>query len=469
MLQVLLADDETAVTDSMQRSIDWAALDLQVAAVATSGRQALEYIHSNQVDIVITDIRMADMDGLSLCQRISQLNRNIQTIIVSGFAEFSYAQKALSYGVIGYCLKPIEYGELTRYLQLAIHRLGHYPKSSNFDDLLDALHRDDSQEVLHQLRLHGFSAKSYYPAASSSKSPVVQTGRNILSFQMGHKRFGYLSTVPIDPERFLPNFERSRCRCLSYCTESVPVEDLGNAIKKLNNGVFQYFFDSSAKLNTRLDAPGRIPMSRELNKAMAERDTALLLQLLGELKEYAPEKLSLSAAWNLYGALASSEAYGPIAALDDLYSPEQMVFKFGSFRNMIDTLCSRIRNAPSEAGPARLSNTAFLYMIKYIDQHLSEDCSLQQLSKEMNMTANYLGQVFKRETGKPYTQYLTELRIERAKEMLLSGDLSIGEIGTRLGFNDYFYFLKTFKRVTGVTPKQYRQEQSLGGGLLFTE
>jgi two-component system, response regulator YesN len=202
---------------------------------------------------------------------------------------------------------------------------------------------------------------------------------------------------------------------------------------------------------------------------MAERDTALLLQLLGQLKEYAPEKLSLSAAWNLYGALASSEAYGPIAALDDLYSPEQMVFKFGSFRNMIDTLCSRIQNAPSEAGPARLSNTAFLYMIKYIDQHLSEDCSLQQLSKEMNMTANYLGQVFKRETGKPYTQYLTELRIERAKEMLLSGDLSIGEIGTKLGFNDYFYFLKTFKRVTGVTPKQYRQDQSLGGGLLFTE
>ena len=136
MLQVLLVDDEIAVTDSMQRGIDWAALGLHVAAVAMSGMQALKFIHANPVDIVITDIRMADMDGLSLCQRIFQLNRNIQTIIVSGFAEFSYAQKALSYGVIGYCLKPIEYTELTRYLQLAIHRLGHYPKSSNFDDLL---------------------------------------------------------------------------------------------------------------------------------------------------------------------------------------------------------------------------------------------------------------------------------------------------------------------------------------------
>ena len=77
MLQVLLVDDEIAVTDSMQRGIDWAALGLHVAAVAMSGMQALKFIHANPVDIVITDIRMADMDGLSLCQRIFQLNRNI--------------------------------------------------------------------------------------------------------------------------------------------------------------------------------------------------------------------------------------------------------------------------------------------------------------------------------------------------------------------------------------------------------
>ena len=108
-------------------------------------------------------------------------------------------------------------------------------------------------------------------------------------------------------------------------------------------------------------------------------------------------------------------------------------------------------------------------MIKYIDLHLTEDCSLQQLAREMNMTANYLGQVFKRETGKPYTQYITELRIDRAKSLLLSGDMSISDISNALGFNDYFYFLKTFKRVTGVTPKQYRQEQSLEKTLLFSE
>ena len=74
------------------------------------------------------------------------------------------------------------------------------------------------------------------------------------------------------------------------------------------------------------------------------------------------------------------------------------------------------------------------------------------------MNANYLGQVFKRETGKTFTTYVTDMRIERAKVMLMTGSVSIGGIADAVGFNDYFYFLKTFKRVTGTTPKQYLRE-----------
>ena len=123
MFQVLLADDEPSVTDALRRSINWAACGLEVAAVVTSGEEALACINERPIHIVITDIRMANTDGLSLCQQISRMNRGIQTIIISGFAEFSYAQKALSYGALAYCLKPLEYDELKRHLQRAVHRL----------------------------------------------------------------------------------------------------------------------------------------------------------------------------------------------------------------------------------------------------------------------------------------------------------------------------------------------------------
>lgn len=95
-------------------------------------------------------------------------------------------------------------------------------------------------------------------------------------------------------------------------------------------------------------------------------------------------------------------------------------------------------------------------MMRYIDTHYDRRLSLSDLAKEMNLNANYLSQVFKKETGKTFLKYITGLRIEKAKELLDSGDYSISDTAAALGFNDYFYFLKTFKRVTGLTPKQYR-------------
>lgn len=289
---------------------------------------------------------------------------------------------------------------------------------------------------------------------------MVRTNQTLLALQMGHKRFGYLSTQPIVPETFRKNFERSQCKGFSYCTQSQPIRALGSTLKKLNNAAFRYFFDPAGKVNTQLTGPRRVPLFRQIDQAVTAGDTALVVQLLRKLQTLPAEQFSLGAIWNLYGMLSASEQYGSVVAVDDIYNAQQMVMKFKSFSNMVDTLCERIQQEQTEP-TTKLSNTAFLYMIKYIDLHLTEDCSLQQLSREMNMTANYLGQVFKRETGKSYTQYITELRIARSKEMLLSGDLSIGEIGTALGFNDYFYFLKTFKRITGMTPKQYRQEQGI--------
>ena len=105
-------------------------------------------LESTPIDIVITDIRMANTDGLSLCQKISRMERNIQTIIISGFAEFSYAQRAISYGAVGYCLKPLEYDEIKRVLLRAVHRLKRADPQPDYDDLLDALQNADEPELV---------------------------------------------------------------------------------------------------------------------------------------------------------------------------------------------------------------------------------------------------------------------------------------------------------------------------------
>lgn len=465
MYQVLLVDDEIAVTNSLRQAIDWESLGLSIAAVAMSGSQALVYVQNNPVDIVITDIRMADLDGLSLSQQIYQMNRNIQIIIISGFAEFSYAQKALSYGVIGYCLKPIEYSELTRYLQLAIHRLGHDSRNSNYDDLLDALHLGQEPEIRLHLKNLGFTANQYYVAVSVSRQPLLSTSPKRLTVQMGYKRYGYISTDPFSLDVIRSLCPQKGCRGFSCSESPVPVRKLGAAVKQLSNMAFQFFFQPEETIFTGIHEVRRFGQIHDIAEYTAA-DPGSIIALLSGIRELPPEHLTLGAAWHLYNTLAASDTFGPIVALDDIYSPEQLVFRFGTFQNMIDTMCQRLSEFSPVQPQENISNSAFLHMIKYIDIHLTDSCSLQQIAQEMNMNANYLGQVFKRETGKTYSAYVTELRIERAKKMLDSGDLSISDIASSLGFNDYFYFLKTFKRVTGVTPKQYRQRLGDFGNLL---
>lgn len=458
MLQVLLVDDEPAVTESLLRSINWAALDLKVASVVASGSQALNYMESNPVDIVITDIRMSDMDGLSLCRHVSRINPHIQSIIISGYAEFSYAQKALSYSVIGYCLKPIEYTELTHYLQIAIQKLSQYTPNSNFDNLLDAIHQGKPEKIEQELRNYGFYSKLYYLAVSSSKTPVCRSNQKILAFQLGHKRFAYLFEHPIDPEYFTRNFSKSQCKGFSYCLNPVDISDFASILNKLNNAAFSYFFDPQTVVNTQLSGPKRVPLFPEIKKAVTSQDTPLILSMLYQLKTYPATSFTISSVWNLYELLANSEGYSSFIAVDDVYNAQQLVSHFGSFSSMLDALLERFEQTQLDPS-LKISNTTFLNIIKFIDSNLAKNCSLQKLSAEMNMSANYLGQIFKRETGKSFTQYVTEQRIDHAKTMLTQKDMSISDIAVASGFNDYFYFLKTFKRITGVTPKQYRQNK----------
>ena len=282
MIQVLLVDDEIAVTRALQCGIKWADLGLSIAGIATSGSQALEYIHNQPIDIVITDIRMSSMDGLSLSQQIYQMNRNIQVIIVSGFAEFSYAQKAMSYGVVGYCLKPIEYSELTRYLRLAIQRLGKsdYDNSFNCDDLLDAMYQGRIGEIRSHLEMIGFFSEQYYVGASVSKAPLIQSSKTILSLPLGYKRYGYISTDPFDRHTLSNNFVSAACQGFSYHRGSCGLPDLNAVIKRASNASFLFFFrPERIEFDDDKDIH-RLPRARQLNQQLIEKDTAAIIATL---------------------------------------------------------------------------------------------------------------------------------------------------------------------------------------------
>ena len=97
-------------------------------------------------------------------------------------------------------------------------------------------------------------------------------------------------------------------------------------------------------------------------------------------------------------------------------------------------------------------------LTRYLQEHLAEEISLSVLADEFHLSAQYISQLFKSEIGVNFLAYLTNIRMEKAKQLLLSTSLSIGEVSEQSGYGDYRVFTKVFKKSEGITPSQYRRD-----------
>ena len=129
--KVLIADDEVRIGLLIQKLIQWDELACVLVGIVQNGEEAYQMINNEAPDIVITDIRMPKMNGLELISKTKEINKHVQFIVISGYKEFEYAHRALSYGVSHYLLKPIKEEELNKVIKETVEEL----KRRQVDDL----------------------------------------------------------------------------------------------------------------------------------------------------------------------------------------------------------------------------------------------------------------------------------------------------------------------------------------------
>ncbi|WP_028550676.1 response regulator [Paenibacillus sp. UNC451MF] len=139
MYQLMIVDDEPSVVDAIAYTLPWAELGIEDVLCAYSGREALELIKKQVVDIVITDIRMPGMDGIQLMEQIFKFSKDTQIILLTGYAEFEYAKRALQLGAVDYLLKPVSDDKLiesirriTRELTVEGEEAAFYKRAAHF-------------------------------------------------------------------------------------------------------------------------------------------------------------------------------------------------------------------------------------------------------------------------------------------------------------------------------------------------
>ena len=244
MFRVLIADDENSVIQSLVGSVPWVELGLVVAATASDGREALRLAQKEQVDVAIIDIRMPGINGLELCEQLRRRNEKMQLIIASGYAEFAYAEKAIQYGVIGYCLKPLDYTQMTRFLRKAVQNLNRDRHIGDWEDLVDVLERRNASEIRECLSGLGFTQESCFLAASVGERKMEALEQAGICLRLGWRQWGYIMKTDRVSELAEALEEIPGWFGIGYLEQAVSGGEIYDGLEECNRRAFQYFVNS---------------------------------------------------------------------------------------------------------------------------------------------------------------------------------------------------------------------------------
>ncbi|NQX49245.1 response regulator [Paenibacillus tritici] len=517
MKKIMLVDDEILIRENIRECVDWEKEGFLYCGDAPDGELALPIIEEQLPDILITDIKMPFMNGLELTSVVRQKFPQIKIIILSGHDDFQYAQKALRLGVEDYCLKPFSSADLLQLLrsvstrideELRIRHKYAYTPENLFADLCGGLiHTAAAIEAAAQLDL--LLTAPYYATAIFTLNP--QEHEEPESTEPPHPPqnseellAGLLKEVA---DSFI--YKRSRTETILIYKGSDPAqmnsildELCASAKQRLRAACGLELSVSRGKVCERLQGIHLSYLEAEndrMFKRMARVHSAAMLDAyfdpsaqgilldrsrmiqflkLGDHTQMPEFLLELSAAlegmnWDSGYAcylmnditleLVQTAKNGFRAAanhaeiLKELQTRLKPISSTDEGLQYLKRLYERLWEWRSEGAD---KHRELIDKVKqYIrEQYDKEQLSLNDISKVVRVSPSHLSKTFSQATGQTITEFLTATRMDRAKELLKSTGHKTFEIAYLVGYNDQHYFSNLFKKVTGMTPMEFRKQ-----------
>lgn len=510
MYRVLIAEDEDIIRRGLAHIVERLELDLSEILEASNGMEALETARQEKPQIIITDIRMPEMNGLTFIEKIRETLPDTELIILSGYSEFEYARKAITLGVSEYLLKPIDKEKLRVSLTEAIRRL------EQQEQRRAALEQERSSYLLEIKRLQKallwkilsgrYSAELIKSELKNThiqfENPefLVLSAKCCRTAESGDSLSGLsglealLSQFPnvlwLDAEYgyryFLLNPEKPQSSELVRLLEGLDryTASLFHDKKELMQiGVSQWgqrhdlpllIQQARYTLDLRLLSFGPNCFrydSRRFCKAPHTQDALHGKSILDAFRDGGAERVS-QAVKKYYKDLLNVADVTPEYLIADIKLVEKIIqpddpsleqkepLEFllsvsDTLSDFMDSITVRFLSLLGKR-ESYYSNSSVDYAIHYMETHYQKDLNLVYLSNLISMNTNYFSTLFKKKTGMSFVSYLQMVRIRRAQELLKDPAMKIYEVAADSGFQDEKYFFKIFKKVTGLTPNEFK-------------
>ncbi|MCI3920790.1 response regulator [Paenibacillus sp. TRM 82003] len=495
MLKAVVFDDEYIVLQGLRALIDWPAFGIELVGMASEGVSALAMVRELRPDIVMTDIRMPGMSGLELIETAMKEAPDTYFIVFSGFNEFEYVRQAIQLGVADYLDKPITVASIERAIKKLLEKFEERKQALDLRRSWDTGRKDLTEKAVLDLLLLGGEAvpkwKAYYKHADKAKAVTVAAvcGPVPLSTQEDFDavpvRHGSEELVVmfhlVDPALGIGD------RIFQEWDSEDAAIGVGRTYREVWKAAESYTEAVRALRSARLLHTTGIVYFDELGigsptpTGVDEWEETMILAIRAGRRPDVLDQIDRFVDW-IHRAKPDTETveremlrwiHSALQAARESAPPDR---KFEQFQEgWIPHV--EIRRAADEGRlplwfRERLSAIAELSLYSreetkystvdrakaYIERNLTSDLSLQEVADHVGLNATYLSVLFKEVTGESYIKYVTRYRMEAAKSFLARG-MKVTEVSEKVGYHTYRHFSEVFKKATGRTPGQYKEER----------
>lgn len=502
MYRILIADDEFWVGRWLDQVLKEGPFEVTVTGISENGEEALRALMEERPDILITDINMPLLSGLDMLKQLEEAGESLpKTIVISGYDEFEYARRAIELEVIAYLLKPLERAAVYEAMEKAIAMLDKERErraqtkdgfTAAVENILTEYLRNPGEETERRLRTRllskqgqsGFFELALFQMRRLEKSALTReemrrrledaaAGKSVYLCMLDRFTWGALITGIANPAGFrldesvLVNLLHSYEYGLSEAHEELT--ELDEAFSEARESIIMRLGqEEGQELHMVSESDLHTDFLTALKAGNDERIEGCTRQACGL---FIQKGYDLTSCLNFYFVLTGEV----IKLLNDQYKEHSRTeylelieegYDFSvRIRNYysIRSICRRFEEYAKKAAAClreedSMDVPAIVKRIKrQMKENYSADLSLAWVADEYGINPSYFSKKFKDETGVNFIDYLTEIRITQAKELLHHTGLPVSAVSLRVGFKDAKYFSRVFASMTGEKPSEYRE------------
>ncbi|SCJ87663.1 response regulator transcription factor [uncultured Clostridium sp.] len=415
-MRIIVVDDDKIIRMGLIKILNKLFENHEIVGDFQNGLLAFEYLKENdgQVDLVITDIKMPIMTGIQFVEKANkELKHPPIFLVLSGYDEFTYVRDTMKYGAFNYLLKPIKKDELKKVVEEVEIKIEELKKKDKI--------MTKSIEVI---------KKDFFKHLLFSNSDInIRTDKSLLeNIQLDEGYYYQMVVLPINKEE--KEFNNKLLN--SYFKEVSNNNKIEYIYFLYNDNVYIVFYFNGNEISNISDVTNLI--DEKSNVFIENGISVFILEFtnkIWEVREHSKLVRKVKEKM-LYNKNSKKYYVDDLNELSDILEDDKNLY----------------------------SATSIKLAIQFITKNFNNNITLKDVADEVFLSQNYLSELFKKETGEGFYEFLSNYRVKRAKELLVTTNLKIYEVAESVGYNDSITFGRAFKKITGTTPNNFRNNKA---------